>query len=66
MEFLQPHLEFLVRHLLAAVAAICFIDAAGVPFPNRIVLVLAGTLASDARQLVGLIVVGRSARCLRV
>jgi membrane protein DedA with SNARE-associated domain len=57
MEFIQPHLEFLVRNLLAAVAVICFVDAAGVPFPSRIVLVIAGTLAVDTRQFVGLLVV---------
>jgi membrane protein DedA with SNARE-associated domain len=57
MEFIQPHLEFFVRHLLAAVAVVCFVDAAGLPFPNRIVLIIAGTLAIDARHLVGLVVV---------
>jgi membrane protein DedA with SNARE-associated domain len=54
VEFLQAHLEFLLRHLLPTVATICFVDAAGVPFPNRIVLIIAGTLAADAHQLVGL------------
>jgi membrane-associated protein len=57
MEFIQPHLELFVRHLLATVAVICFVDAAGLPCPNRIVLVIAGTLAIDARQFVGLVVV---------
>jgi membrane protein DedA with SNARE-associated domain len=57
MEFLESHLEFLIRHLPAAVAAISFVEAAGLPFPSRIVLLVAGTLAIDARQLVELIVV---------
>jgi membrane protein DedA with SNARE-associated domain len=57
MEFIQSHLGFFARHLLAVVAVICFVDAAGVPFPNRIVLLIAGTLAIDSRQFVGLVVV---------
>jgi membrane protein DedA with SNARE-associated domain len=58
MEFVQPHLAFLVRHLLGAVFIISLVDATGVPFPGRIVLVIAGTLAVDSHQLLGLIVAG--------
>jgi membrane protein DedA with SNARE-associated domain len=57
MEFIQPHLEFLTRHLLATVIAISFVEAAGIPFPSRIVLIIAETLAVDSRQLVALVVV---------
>ena len=58
MELIQAHLEFFLRHLLSAVFIISLVDAVGVPFPGRIVLVIAGTLAIDARQLVGVIIAG--------
>jgi membrane protein DedA with SNARE-associated domain len=57
VEIIQPYLELFVRHLLVAVAVICFVDAAGVPFPNRIVLIIAGALTIDSRQFVGLVLV---------
>ena len=55
MEFIQSHVEFLLRHLLSVVFFACLVEAAGVPFPSRILLLVAATLAVDARQLVGLV-----------
>lgn len=57
MEFVQAHLDFLLRHLLTVVFAAFVIEAAGVPFPSRILLLVAATLAVDSRQLVGLVAV---------
>ena len=56
MGFIDAHLEFLLRHLLTVVFAVFLIEAAGVPFPSRIVLLIAATLAIDGRHLVGLVV----------
>jgi membrane protein DedA with SNARE-associated domain len=55
VEFIQSHLEFLLRHLLTVVFVAFLIEAAGLPFPSRILLLIAATLAVDARQLVGLV-----------
>jgi len=56
VEFIDAHLELLVRHLLTVVFAGFLTEAAGVPFPSRILLLIAATLAVDTRQLVGLVV----------
>ena len=55
MELLEPHIQFLLRHLLTVVFAAFLIEAAGVPFPSRILLLIAATVAVDSRQLVGLV-----------
>lgn len=57
VELVRSHLDFLLPHLLAVVFAVFVIEAAGLPFPSRIVLLLAGALASDSGQVVGLVVV---------
>lgn len=54
MEALQPHLDFLAEHLLAIVFVSAAIEASGVPFPSRMILIVAATLSWEARQLVGL------------
>ena len=56
MDFIQSHLDFLLRHLLSLVFIAFLIEAAGLPFPSRILLLIAATLAGDERQLVGLVV----------
>ena len=58
MELVQPHLEFLLRHVLTVVFVAFLVEAAGVPFPSRIILLIAATVAGDARQLPALIVLG--------
>jgi membrane protein DedA with SNARE-associated domain len=57
VDFIDAHLELLLRHLLAVVFATFLIEAAGVPFPSRILLLIAATLAVDTRTLVGLVAV---------
>ena len=56
MEWIEAHLDFLVAHLLAVVFAAFLIEAAGFPFPTRILLLVAATLA-EPRQLAGLVAV---------
>ena len=55
MEFLQSHVDFLLRHLLTLVFVAFLLEGTGLPFPSRILLLLAATLAIDLRQLVGLV-----------
>jgi membrane protein DedA with SNARE-associated domain len=57
VDVIDAHLELLLRHLLAVVFATFLIEAAGVPFPSRILLLIAATLAVDTRTLVGLVAV---------
>src|SRR6185503_16124392 len=45
MEWIEPHLEFLVDHLLTVVFAAFLVEAAGVPFPTRLLLLVAASLA---------------------
>jgi membrane protein DedA with SNARE-associated domain len=54
MEWINAHFDFLVEHLLAVVFVAFLIEAAGLPFPSRLLLLVAATLA-DPRQLVGLV-----------
>ncbi len=57
MEFLQSHLDFLAQHLHALVFGAFLIEAAGIPFPSRVILVIAATLTERADGLAGLIAV---------
>jgi membrane protein DedA with SNARE-associated domain len=57
VDFIQSHLDFLLQHMLGLVFVAFVIEAAGVPFPSRLLLLVAATLAADERQLVGLVVV---------
>jgi membrane protein DedA with SNARE-associated domain len=52
MEVLQPYLEFLSDHIVTVVLITSFIEAAGVPFPGRLLLIVAATLVADVRELV--------------
>jgi membrane protein DedA with SNARE-associated domain len=54
MDWIEPHLEFLVDHLLTVVFAAFLVEAAGVPFPTRLLLLVAASLA-EPRQLVALV-----------
>jgi membrane-associated protein len=58
VDFIQSHLDFLVRHLLSVVFVAFLVEAAGVPFPSRLLLLVAATLADQPKQLVGLIIAG--------
>ena len=54
MEWIEPHVDFLLAHLLTVVFAAFLIEAAGLPFPTRLLLIVAATFA-EPRQLVGLV-----------
>ena len=56
MESLLGHLDFLRQHLLTIVFLCFLIEAAGIPFPSRIVLLIATTITTEVREL-GLLVV---------
>lgn len=46
MDRLAPYLDWLVEHRFAAVFVASLIDATGLPFPGRIVLLVLGTLVN--------------------
>ncbi|PYO50018.1 MAG: hypothetical protein DMD84_16775, partial [Candidatus Rokuibacteriota bacterium] len=51
MDFLQSHLDFLLAHLLSIAFWAFLIEAAGIPFPSRILLLVVATLISEPREL---------------
>lgn len=55
MEFLDAHFGFFLDHLLAFVFVAFLIEAAGIPFPSRLLLLVAATLTTEPRSLVALI-----------
>jgi membrane protein DedA with SNARE-associated domain len=55
MEAIQPFLGWLHQHLFGVVFVASLIDATGVPFPGRAILVAAGIFAPDSRDVVLLI-----------
>jgi membrane protein DedA with SNARE-associated domain len=58
MDALQPFLAFLGRHVYVAAFVANAIDATGIPFPGRIVLILAGTFVTTDIELALTIVAG--------
>src|SRR5438093_4679352 len=50
MDFLQSHLDFLLAHLLSIALWSFLIEAAGIPFPSRILLLVVATLISEPRE----------------
>jgi membrane protein DedA with SNARE-associated domain len=55
VEFVRPHLDFLASHLHVLVFGAFLVEAAGLPFPSRIVLLIAATLIDRTDALVGLV-----------
>src|SRR5262249_61013400 len=51
MDLVRPFLAFLDDHRYVAVFAASVIDATGIPFPARIVLVLAGAVAATSVEV---------------
>ena len=56
MEAVQPFVGWLREHLLAVVFVASLIDATGLPFPGRLILVAAGISATENHRVVLLIV----------
>jgi membrane protein DedA with SNARE-associated domain len=57
VDFVQSNLAVLLRHLLPVVFLAFLVEAASLPFPSRILLVVAATPVDEPRQLVGLVAV---------
>ncbi len=55
MEFLDAHFAFVTRHLYALVFGAFLIEGLGLPLPSRLLLILAGSLAGDARGVLLLV-----------
>ena len=55
MDFVQPHLDVLLDHLLLIVFLAFLIEGAGIPFPSRIILLIAATMTTEARGLTTLV-----------
>jgi membrane protein DedA with SNARE-associated domain len=58
MDILDPYIDWLIQYRYAVVFVASIIDATGLPFPGRIILVVAGTLVAVPRELVLLVVLG--------
>ena len=58
MDWIQPHLDFLLEHVLTVVFFAFLIEAAGIPFPSRIILLVAATFTSEPRLLAGMVAAG--------
>jgi membrane protein DedA with SNARE-associated domain len=54
---LRPHLDFLASYPYAVVFWSSLVEAAGVPFPSRVILILTPAFLNSERDLIGLIVV---------
>jgi len=58
MEAAERFIAFLIPHLYLTVFIVSVIDATGLPFPGRIILVLAGAFVSTSREMTLAIVAG--------
>jgi membrane protein DedA with SNARE-associated domain len=57
MDWVQSHLDFLLEHVLSIVFVTFLIEAAGIPFPSRIILLVAATFTTEPRLLAGMVAV---------
>ena len=64
MDAALPFLAFLAGHVYLVIFVANTIDAAGIPFPGRIVLILAGTVVETKLQLAFAIVTGAAGALL--
>jgi membrane protein DedA with SNARE-associated domain len=58
MDWIQPALDWFARHQFTLVLVSGMIDATGLPFPGRLVLVVAGTVADQWSDLALLVLLG--------
>ena len=61
---LRPYLNFLADHPFSVVFWSSFIEAAGVPFPSRVILVLTPAFLATEIDLVRLVIVGTAGAVL--
>jgi membrane protein DedA with SNARE-associated domain len=64
MDFLQSHLQFFAEHPFSVVFFALLIEAAGIPFPTRIILILAPAFVDTDRDLARLAVVAAAGAVL--
>jgi membrane protein DedA with SNARE-associated domain len=57
MDLIQSHLQFLVDHVLGVVFGASLVEAAGIPFPSRILLLVAATVTGQSPMLLALVAV---------
>lgn len=60
MDVVQSHLDVLRDHLRLIVFLAFLIEGAGIPFPSRIILLIASTMATGAKDLPSLVAVSAS------
>jgi membrane protein DedA with SNARE-associated domain len=61
---LEPYLDFLADHPFTVVFVSSFVDAAGLPFPSRVILVLTPAFLATENDLLRLIVVATAGALL--
>ena len=55
MDLIGPFLDWLEAHLFAVVFVASFVEATGLPFPGRIILVVSGVVANTTYEVVRLV-----------
>jgi membrane protein DedA with SNARE-associated domain len=55
MDFVEAHLDVLLDHVIPIVFFAFLIEGAGIPFPSRIILLVAATVTAEPRGLAGLV-----------
>lgn len=58
MHIVDHYIGWMIEHLFAVVFVASIIDATGIPFPGRIILVVAGTLIAIPRELPAVVLLG--------
>lgn len=53
-DFIESHIDFVVEHLLPIVFLAFLIEGAGIPFPSRILLLVAAAMTAEPRGLLSL------------
>jgi membrane protein DedA with SNARE-associated domain len=64
MDLLQSHLDFLANHPFSVVFWSSLIEAAGIPFPSRVILILTPAFLATDSDLVRLVVVATAGALL--
>jgi len=60
MDAARPYLDFLAAHTYGVVFLVTLIDAFGLPFPGRLLLIIAGALTAGGADTAGLILMAAS------
>ena len=60
MDAVRPYLDFLAQHTYGVVFLVTLIDSFGLPFPGRLLLIIAGALTVGGADTAGLILMAAS------